>query len=205
MDIFSAVVMIGFILIIIVYLNNTREIIIPTNKSKLEIITIIASMIITLFITFYYGSELFHYLIGFRLSYTIKAHIKDYYDAFKECNSENNLGDLTPFIIMFLNIILESFENLYDALEKRQNQLLKYSKIIAEKSSLSKELGDFAFILVQSALFADEGITKKQLGNALNISPSTVDKRLGKLRQMGLLLEESGKPSKYSIDLNKLS
>lgn len=64
MDIFSAVVMIGFILIIIVYLNNTREIIIPTNKSKLEIITIIASMIITLFITFYYGSELFHYLIG---------------------------------------------------------------------------------------------------------------------------------------------
>lgn len=64
MDIFSAVVMVGFILIIIVYLNNTREIIIPTNKSKLEIITIIASMIITLFITFYYGSELFHYLIG---------------------------------------------------------------------------------------------------------------------------------------------
>lgn len=64
MDIFSAVVMFGFILIIIVYLNNTREIIIPTNKSKLEIITIIASMIITLFITFYYGSELFHYLIG---------------------------------------------------------------------------------------------------------------------------------------------
>lgn len=64
MDIFSAVVMVGFILIIIVYLNNTIEIIIPTNKSKLEIITIIASMIITLFITFYYGSELFHYLIG---------------------------------------------------------------------------------------------------------------------------------------------
>lgn len=157
------------------------------------------------FISSYLLSKEFDYLIGFRLSYTIKAHIKDYYDAFKECNSENNLGDLTPFIIMFLNIILESFENLYDALEKRQNQLLKYSKIIADKSSLSKELGDFAFILVQSALFADEGITKKQLGNALNISPSTVDKRLGKLRQMGLLLEESGKPSKYSIDLNKLS
>lgn len=64
MDIISAIVLFGFIIMIIFYLNNIKEIIIPTNKSKLEIITIIASMIITLFITFYYGSELFHYLIG---------------------------------------------------------------------------------------------------------------------------------------------
>lgn len=64
MDIFSAVVMVGFILIIIVYLNNIREIIIPTNKSVMEIITIFISIVITLFITFYYGADFSHYLIG---------------------------------------------------------------------------------------------------------------------------------------------
>ena len=64
MDIISAIVLFGFIIIIIFYLNNIKEIIIPTNKSGIEIITIICSMGLTLFITFYYGSDVTHYLIG---------------------------------------------------------------------------------------------------------------------------------------------
>ena len=155
------------------------------------------------FISSYLLSKEFEFLIGFRLSYTIKEHIKDYYEAFKECNDEKNLGDLTPFIIMFLNIILESFENLYEALEKRKNQLSKYSEII-ENSDMNEELKIFTYVLTQASLFSNEGITKRQLGIELDISPSTVDKRLSKLRQMEMLLEENGKPAKYMIDLNKL-
>lgn len=157
------------------------------------------------FISSYLLSNEFEFLIGFRLSYTIKAHIKEYYDAFKECNNENNLGDLTPFIIMFLKIILESFENLYDALEKRRNLLSKYSNAIDSIEELSDETKSFAKILMQAALFGNEGITKKQLGTILSISPSTVDKRLAKLRGLGMLLEESCKPAKYLINLNLLS
>lgn len=155
------------------------------------------------FISSYLLSKEFEFLIGFRLSYTIKEHIKDYYDAFKECNDAKNLGDLTPFIIMFLNIILESFENLYEALEKRKNLLSKYSEII-ENSDMNEELKIFTYILTQASLFSNEGITKRQLGIELDISPSTVDKRLSKLRQMEMLLEENGKPARYMIDLNKL-
>ena len=156
------------------------------------------------FISSYLLLKEFEFLIGFRLSYTIKAHIKEYYDAFKECNDEKNLGDLTPFIIMFLKIVLESFENLYEALEKRNNLLLKFSDIIANNKDLSEELKKFAFVLIQTSLFSNEGITKKQLGSELSISESTVNKRLVKLRKMGLLLEENCKPAKYLIDLNKL-
>ena len=157
------------------------------------------------FISSYLLSKEFDYLIGFRLSYTIKEHIKDYYDAFKECNSEKNLGDLTPFIIMFLNIILESFQNLYEALEKRKNQLAKCSEAL-DNIDMTEELRDFAFILAQVALFSEEGITKKSLEAELNISPSTVDKRLAKLRAMDMLMEEkSARSIKYSINLNKLS
>ena len=64
MDIISAIVLFGFIIIIIFYLNNINEIIIPTNKSGIEIITIICSIGLTLFITFYYGTDITHYLIG---------------------------------------------------------------------------------------------------------------------------------------------
>ena len=157
------------------------------------------------FISSYLLSKEFEFLIGFRLSYTIKAHIKEYYDAFKECNDEKNLGDLTPFIIMFLNIILESFQNLYDALEKRINLLLKFSNVIDSNSKMSDDLKAFANILIQVSLFSNEGITKKQLGLELDISESTVNKRLAKLREMGLLLEEKCKPAKYMLDLNELS
>lgn len=157
------------------------------------------------FISSYLLSKDFEFLIGFRLSYTIKAHIKEYYDAFKECNNEKNLGDLTPFIIMFLSVILESFKNLYDALDKRNNLLLKFSEVLKGKEDISEELKPFAFVLIQASLFSNEGITKKQLESELSISESTVNKRLAKLREKGLLIEESCKPAKYLIDLNMLS
>jgi Fic family protein len=106
---------------------------------------------------------------------------------------------------MFLNIILESFQNLYDALEKRINYLLKFSNVIDSNSKMSDDLKAFANILIQVSLFSNEGITKKQLGLELDISESTVNKRLAKLREMGLLLEEKCKPAKYMLDLNELS
>ena len=106
---------------------------------------------------------------------------------------------------MFLNIILESFQNLHDALEKRINLLLKFSKIIDRDLEMSDELKAFANILIQVSLFSNEGITKKQLGLELGISESTVNKRLAKLREMALLLEEKCKPAKYMLDLDKLS
>ena len=157
------------------------------------------------FISSYLLSREFEFLIGFRLSYTIKEHIKDYYNAFKECNSEHNMGDLTPFIIMFLNVVLESFENLYDALDKRMNQLTEYTDKL-NSLEMAEDLRQFAYILIQAALFSSEGVTKKQMEEKLFISPSTVDKRLAKLREMGLLLEEkSGRAIKYMIDLNAMS
>jgi len=105
---------------------------------------------------------------------------------------------------MFQNIILESFRNLYDALEKRSNLLQKFWSVLENSQSMSEELKAFAFVLLQVSLFSEEGITKKQLASELYISESTVNKRLAKLREMGMLMEEKGKPSKYLLDLNKL-
>ena len=70
---------------------------------------------------------------------------------------------------------------------------------------MSDDLKAFANILIQVSLFSNEGITKKQLGLELDISESTINKRLAKLREMGLLLEEKCKPAKYMLDLNELS
>ena len=141
------------------------------------------------FISSYLLSKEFEFLIGFRISYTIKERIKSYYNAFKECNDERNMGDLTPFIIMFLNIILESFVNLRDALKRRKELYIKYISAVMENNHMSSDLKETAHILIQTSLFSDEGITKKQLQEELQISASTVDKRLKELREKNMLIE----------------
>ena len=157
------------------------------------------------FISSYLLTKEFEFLIGFRLSYTIKERIKSYYNAFKECNDEKNMGDLTPFIIMFLNIILESFVNLRDALKRRKELYIKYISAVMENDHMSSDLKETAHILIQTSLFSDEGITKKQLQEELKISASTVDKRLRELREKNMLIEDkSEKTFKYHIDLNSV-
>lgn len=158
------------------------------------------------FISSYLLSTEFEYLIGYRLSYTIKENIKQYYNAFQVCNDTKNKGDLTPFVIMFLTIINESFKNLYEALCKRMEALNKYYNIIYNLDELSDEAEkDFCGVLLQVALFSNRGIPKKGLCEVMEISLSTVDKRLAKIRSLGLLKELRGERAiMYTLDLDKL-
>ena len=104
---------------------------------------------------------------------------------------------------MFLRVILESFQNLFDALDTRKNQLDEYYHHICNNQALSEEAKNLAFILTQVALFSDEGITKKELCEQMDISSSTIEKRLDCLREKEMLLiDKSGRSFKYSINLN---
>lgn len=161
------------------------------------------------FISSYLLAQEFDFLIGYRLSYTIKENLSKYYKAFQECNDTKNGGDLTPFIIMFLTIVCESFEKLYAALEKRCNSLSHYRKLIYEiykTNSFSDEEKLFCDSLLQTTLFSDKGITKKKLCDELKISPSTVDKRLDKVRKTNLLAEKKGERAyQYALELSLLT
>lgn len=50
--------------IIIIYLKDIREMIIPAKKSKLEIATVIIGVIVIIVIMYLYGKTWFHYLVG---------------------------------------------------------------------------------------------------------------------------------------------
>ncbi|MBQ4100328.1 MAG: Fic family protein [Oscillospiraceae bacterium] len=157
------------------------------------------------FISSYLLSKEFAFLIGYRLSYTIKENINSYYKAFKECNLEINRGDLTPFIIMFLSIIHESFKNLYDALNNRKIALNSHFEIIKNIPGLSEDDIKFCKILLQAALFSEKGMTKDVLSETLKISLSSVDKRLKKIKEIDLLVLQKGeRKHRYSIDLARL-
>lgn len=155
------------------------------------------------FISSYMLAREFGQLIGYRISYSIKENIKDYYKAFKTCNDPHNKGDLTPFVIMFTDIIIESMENLYDALLKKNNLLCYYGENISLlKNGLNEKYINLYFHLIQASLFADDGISVQELVQSLNISRSTLNSRLKEIEDCNLLIKKKFEAkSFYSINL----
>lgn len=155
------------------------------------------------YISSYLLSQEFDSLIGYRLAYSIKENIKKYYDAFKICNDTRNLGDLTPFVYMFVDILAKSMEQLYEALESRFNLLLRYySRINVLPHGTATKYNNLYELLIQASLFSESGIDTKDLTNYLNISRDTLNKRLEILEKYNLLLKKiDGKIHYYSLDL----
>lgn len=142
-------------------------------------------------------------LLGYRISYTIKEHISDYYRAFKDCNDKKNCGDLTPFVIMFTEVIDIAFEQLEYALKERYEQLTKYLSLLEKlpdaKGEKMRSLYDY---LLQAALFSESGISLKALLRLLEISRATLAKRLALIEDAGFLAtKQRGKEKYYQLNL----
>lgn len=157
------------------------------------------------FISSYLLSQNLNHLIGFRLSYTIKENIKQYYDAFKICNHPNNRGDLTPFVEMFLTVVDISMNQLYMALSDRAIQLEHYLlKLPAMPNNDSSIMTELYFYLLQAALFSNIGISIKDLTDCLKISVNTLRHRLKAIPE-NLLIQNRQKGRKYyMLDLSEV-
>lgn len=145
-------------------------------------------------------------IIGYRLSYTVKATQAAYYKAFVECNDKANFGELTVFIDMFLTILLESMENLVTALNKRKALWDKYDSMTDRLPySQMKKYPDLYRELILTELFASTGMTIKDLKDKVGVSEPTLRKMLGNIADSGLLhIDASGHSYIYGIDLRRL-
>ena len=80
-----------------------------------------------------------HPLVGYRLSFVIKDNLSKYYKAFRTCNDKHNRGDLTPFVIMFLEVVREACEQLQEELLQRQDDLNRFLEIVPMLSDDEKD------------------------------------------------------------------
>ncbi len=158
------------------------------------------------FISSYLLSKEFEPTIAYRLSYTIKENIKEYYKAFKTCNERHNRGDLTPFVIMFTDIIEESMKQLEEALQKRYQKLMYYRERIQYlPMGLNEKYINFYDYLLQASLFSESGISVEELKGLMRVSRPTVFNRLKDLSEYNLIEKKSlGNNRYYNLNLEEV-
>ena len=156
------------------------------------------------FILSYGISKVLTPLISFRISETIKENINAYYKAFKTCNDQRNLGDLTPFLLMQLNMILSSMIELKKSLQKKLITWDKYEKII-EVYCNDFKLRKLYSYLIQAALFSEKGISMLELQENMKMSNYMVKRLLEQISSQMIVIKKKSNFKFYSINLDKLN
>lgn len=158
------------------------------------------------FISSYYLSSTLESIMGYRLSYTIKENLSTYYKGFKIVNEKINKGDITPFIIMFLDFIRESAINLKDGLIEKDKRLKLFASYIGNlPNDNSKIMDDLYLILIQASLFSEIGISTSELLDHFTFSRPTLQKKLSFIENNNLLITEKRSKHKfYQLNLDTL-
>ncbi len=158
------------------------------------------------FISSYLLSLNLNDILGYRISYTIKENIKSYYDAFKICNHPTNMGDLTPFIDTFLEIIDLSEKQLNEALSRRVSSLNYYEDAIKTfPANDTKRIDDIYYYLVQASLFSELGISTQELMSLMNITYATLSNSIKRIPTNLIIKKQHGHKCFYSLNLDEAS
>lgn len=158
------------------------------------------------FISSYYLANTLESIMGYRLSFTINENINLYYKSFKIVNEGINRGDITPFILTYLEIIKEAAVNLKKGLTEKAQRLEELSKRLeALPHGEEEKYSRLYFYLLQASLFSEIGISISELLNYLNITRPTLLKRINEIDKYNLLITEKRDSNKfYQLNLETL-
>ena len=153
------------------------------------------------FITSYFLSRQFHRLLAVRLSIYIKRNKSRYYHMLEEADSERNRGDMTPFVMGFLDILIGSTEDTIGVLSRKNEQMRKYESRIDAFQLQDKLLKEIYITLLQAALFYGEGISMADLMKVTGKNRGTIQKRIDEIPGNHLIVTKAGKTNYYKLNL----
>lgn len=157
------------------------------------------------FILSYCISQNLEPLLAYRISTTIRDNLKQYYKAFEDCNDSANRGDLTPFLLMQLNMLLHACKSLEQSLAGKLERFRYYTKHLLQvipALQADEEFQTIASLLVQASLFSEEGIPKKYLLE--HFSDYILKKKLSLIPEPLLRDHKKDKFKYYEFDLSVL-
>lgn len=153
------------------------------------------------FISSYLLSKELNILTGFRLSYAIRENKSQYYKGFKTVNEKKNKGDLTPFVIMFLDILSKELESLNNSVIEKISIIDRYSKVIKVMEEKDKRKQSIIFVIFQETFFGEAGIDVSSLMKYAKASKYKVTQVLKEYDDM-LIKNKIGRKKYYSFDLD---
>ena len=154
------------------------------------------------FISSYLLSQELHPLVSYSLSYTIKKNIHLYYNAFKYSNDPKNNGDLTPFILIFLEILQEAVSDLCEILTNKIEDFENLSRQL--ETLVPPRIMDILYILLQNTLFGEKGLSVYDIHDITHMSLPKIRTVLKESSEY-LVVTKDGKVNNYQIDLEKVN
>lgn len=150
------------------------------------------------FLTSMLISEELSILSSLQLSLSFRKNRRQYYKAFEASENPLNKGDLTPFILMFLEILESALKH---EIVKLESQLEKYEQYLSKLNNTSLKPAEKTFLetLLAASLFSLYGISKQQMIQITQMSQSWVDKTLKKHRDK-LNVRREGHAKWYSMN-----
>ena len=119
----------------------------------------------------------------------------------EEADSEKNRGDMTPFVMGFLDILIGSTEDTIGVLSRKNEQMRKYESRIDAFQLKDKLLKEIYITLLQAALFYGEGISMADLMKVTGKNRGTIQKRIDEIPGNHLIVTKAGKTNYYKLNL----
>jgi len=158
------------------------------------------------FISSYLLKNILNLLVSVRISYVIKNNRKRYYEAFEICNDPKSKGDLTPFVLAFLQIILDAEKSLLESLTARSQKLNYYQEKIRQYHAAHPDMNnskEILSILVQNALFSDEWMSSSEIRNYVKKGENFIRKCIQDMLSEHLILLQRDRHKKlYTANLS---
>lgn len=143
-------------------------------------------------------------LLSLRLSYVIKNNLKSYDNAFDICNDVKNKGEITSFILMFLTLLDEASNDLYQKLYDAKEHLDFYISIL-KSVKMKKHKDTLLYVLCQNNLFGNTFVMFDELISILAISKTLVRGLIKELDEEGYVVKvKYGSKIAYSANLSKI-
>lgn len=141
-------------------------------------------------------------LLGYWLSYAISENGAKYYKSFAITNEAKNRGDLTPFVISFLELIVSAEEEVLLELTKLKEKEKSYVEAIKNIENIGNEIKDLLNILLIISLYGQKGLTNEEIGHQMSCSYSTVRNRVKEAPNGAIIISKENKKNLYEFNLD---
>lgn len=113
------------------------------------------------FLSVYFVSKHYQPLVVIHLSVMMKKKQEIYYQLFEETDDARKRGELTEFVLGFMDFVASSIEDATGLLIRKNEQLQKYQQKIEEMGVSDALMRDIYDILLQAAMLCFTGAVQR--------------------------------------------